>query len=152
MTAALEEPVDPFGAGVYVVSEIARRHVTVALGGDGGDELFAGYDRYKGQALAELYAHLPRALRHGVLRPIFKKIPDSFGYNSFAKAALARQDHDSNSPVGTMRRTAFPHALKRIFARGVARSRRNVGEERSAVINDGCAERTDKMRTVRRPA
>jgi asparagine synthase (glutamine-hydrolysing) len=84
MVAATEEPVDPFGAGVYVVSEIARKHVTVALGGDGGDELFAGYDRYLGQQFAERYALLPKSLRHRVLRPLLRRFPDSFQYNTLA--------------------------------------------------------------------
>jgi asparagine synthase (glutamine-hydrolysing) len=84
MVAALEEPVDPFACGVYVVSRAAAKHVKVAIGGDGGDELFAGYDRYKGQELAEIYAHVPRVLRHKVLRPVLRGVPDSFGYNSFA--------------------------------------------------------------------
>ena len=84
MVATLEEPVDPFAYGVYLVSEAARKHVTVALGGDGGDELFAGYDRYKGQELAEMYSLVPRAVRHGLLRPILRRVPDSYGYNTFA--------------------------------------------------------------------
>jgi asparagine synthase (glutamine-hydrolysing) len=84
MVAALEEPVDPFAAGVYVASRAATQHVKVAIGGDGGDELFAGYDRYKGQELAEMYSHVPRVLRHKVLRPVIRSFPDTFGYNSFA--------------------------------------------------------------------
>lgn len=44
----------------YYLAELTRRHVTVALNGDGGDETFAGYDRYRAQLLAGRFDRLPR--------------------------------------------------------------------------------------------
>ena len=61
----------------YYVSQMTRQHVTVALNGDGGDESFAGYDRYMGQQLAERYRRLPAFFRRGMIEPLLRFVPDS---------------------------------------------------------------------------
>lgn len=61
----------------YYAAQLTRRHVTVALNGDGGDESFAGYDRYLGVRLAERYGRVPRPLRAGVIEPLAALIPGS---------------------------------------------------------------------------
>ena len=61
----------------YYVSRETRRHVTVALNGDGGDECFAGYERYAAMRLAERYRKLPGLMREGVIKRAVNLLPSS---------------------------------------------------------------------------
>ena len=81
----MDEPSDPFGVGVYLVSKIASQEVKVVLGGDGGDENFAGYDRFAGNRLVDFYCILPLWLRKKVIKRLLKHFPESFGYKSLAQ-------------------------------------------------------------------
>jgi asparagine synthase (glutamine-hydrolysing) len=61
----------------YYVARETRKHVTVALNGDGGDESFAGYERYAAMRLAETYRRIPGVLRESVVRQAVSMIPSS---------------------------------------------------------------------------
>ena len=63
----------------YYVSRQTKQHVTVALNGDGGDEVFAGYERYQAVLLSEMYQKIPAILRNPLFQTIGNLIPDSFG-------------------------------------------------------------------------
>lgn len=76
LAARLDEPMgDSSLLPTYLLCRQTRPHVTVALGGDGADELFAGYDPFKALATAELYATLcPRPV-HQALRMLAARLP-----------------------------------------------------------------------------
>ena len=94
----MDEPLsDPSLVPTYLLSRFTRKHVTVALGGDGGDELFAGYPMYLGHHLAHLYARLPGPLRRGVIERIVRYLPVktknlSFDYKARRFVAGAHYD------------------------------------------------------------
>jgi asparagine synthase (glutamine-hydrolysing) len=72
----MDEPLsDPSLVPTYLLSRFTRKHVTVALGGDGGDELFAGYPMYRGHRLAEVYAKIPGFVRAGMIEPLVRLLP-----------------------------------------------------------------------------
>lgn len=72
----MDEPFsDPSLVPTYLLSRFTRRHVTVALGGDGGDELFAGYEMYTAHRWAELYEQVPGLIKNGIIEPLVRMLP-----------------------------------------------------------------------------
>ena len=80
----LDEPLsDGSLIPTYLLARFVRKHVTVALGGDGGDELFAGYPMYWGHKVAGVYGAVPRFIRSGLVEPVVKRLPVSTKNLSF---------------------------------------------------------------------
>jgi asparagine synthase (glutamine-hydrolysing) len=77
LVSHFDEPFGDFSIfPTYLVSEMARQHVTVALSGDGGDEIFAGYETYLAQGIdSRWYSRLPRWLRQHALPRMSDLIP-----------------------------------------------------------------------------
>ena len=98
---------EPFGDSsalpTYLVCEHARRFVTVALVGDGGDEIFGGYERYRAHSLAERLDRVPQAVTAAAARalrllPSARAVPRSFAFR-----AARFLDTTGLDPVGALR-------------------------------------------------
>jgi asparagine synthase (glutamine-hydrolysing) len=80
----LDEPIaDASIIPTFFLSKMTKRHVTVALAGEGGDELFGGYPTYQAHQWAKIYRTIPALLRHGLLEPGFRSLPVSLNNLSF---------------------------------------------------------------------
>lgn len=78
---AMDTPMaDASCAPTWLLSALTRQRVTVALGGDGADELWAGYEHYIGFNIALAYNRLPKWLAWGAIEKLASLLPESAGY------------------------------------------------------------------------
>lgn len=78
IVSSFDEPfADDSVVPTYYISQFTRRRVKVALSGLGGDELFAGYERYSGMLLSRYYSHfVPKRLHRHLIRPLIQSLPE----------------------------------------------------------------------------
>jgi asparagine synthase (glutamine-hydrolysing) len=82
LVSALDEPADPLSICLLHLARMTARHVKVVLGGDGGDELFGGYDRYSADRWLDAYRAVPEVVRNTVAKQVLRRLPDQFTFKS----------------------------------------------------------------------
>jgi len=122
MADHFDEPLaDPAVLPTYLISRFARSEITVALSGEGSDELFGGYPTYIGARLADFYLRLPRALRHGLVEPLgkrFKISPGAVPLGLFLRRFFAHAEESAAERHLTWFGMFAPEELDRLFAPG----------------------------------
>ena len=125
----MDDPIADFSIfPTYLVSRLARRDVTVALSGDGGDELFGGYDTFVAQAMAARWQRLPGFLRNGVLGPMLQRLPPQAQKKGLInKAKRFAEGANLDPALGHARWRLFADAAMRatLFTAGVEEVRRD---------------------------
>ncbi len=106
----LDDPIGDFSIfPTFLISRLARRSVTVALSGDGGDELFGGYETYIADARARQYQRIPGVLRSKLLEPWLASLRPRAAKKGLINKAKRFAEGVSYSP-------GLGHARWRLFA------------------------------------
>jgi len=119
----LDEPLaDASLVPSFLVCKLAQRDVTVALGGDGSDELFAGYDPFKALRLANSYRKVVPNLFHQNFSRLLEKIPVSHEYMTFdfkVKKFLSGLSYDGTIQNSVWLAPLTPAELSNLFGESI---------------------------------
>ena len=119
---------EPFGDASavpsFAVCRLARRHVTVALSGDGGDEVFAGYRRYRWhQLVSSMRTYLPEPVRRSVIGPLARLYPKLDRAPRWLRAKYTLTELSLDAALGYYRTMArVHHAQRRALFAGPVRA------------------------------
>ncbi len=105
----------------WLLARMTRQHVTVALGGDGSDELWCGYEHYIGFNGASLYNRIPAFLRRGLIEPVCRRLPASSGYVNLRLASetfLRSAAQPDWLRIQSMLTACTPDMQRRLLSRG----------------------------------
>ena len=149
LAARLDEPIaDSSILPTYLLCQHARRQVTVALGGDGADELLAGYDPFRALRYARWYEKLvPKPVHRGISMAV-ARLPVSHRYMSLdfrLKRTLRGMDHPAHLRLPVWMAPLAPSELTELFQTPI-----NLEEIYSEAIEawDGCASTDPIERTI----
>ena len=120
MGTQLDQPLaDPAAVALFQLSRLARQSVTVALSGDGADEIFVGYPTYHANRYLGWYRFFPKFFRERLFAPIIERLPSSTDKLSFDYKAkkFIEGSRFSRRKAHFWWRTLFTEAeKKRLFA------------------------------------
>jgi asparagine synthase (glutamine-hydrolysing) len=167
----MDDPIGDFSIfPTYLVASLARKHVKVALSGDGGDELFGGYMTYLADQKEKQYSCLPRFMRKKLIEPLIKQFkprptkkglinkalifteglehPDGLAHARwrYFVGELLRQELFTEDVLRSMKRPASSHILH-LFEKAGARGavNRNLYVDLKSYLCDNCLVKTDRM-------